>query len=173
VASEPDDPTIDRLAGLFLEHPAWIGAARRISPKATCGVYFTHRPGEAWRLEQVGVRTRLRPGAAADPDLVFRFTPASIERLAAVCGGIGDFAVALFGLMVEDDPELRVDLRIAASFRRLARRGYVRLLLDAGPAVVRFGASHGIRTLPALRSLVSRLRRREPEDWEIDGVTPG
>ena len=172
MASEPADPTIDRLAELFLEHPAWIAAARRISPRATCSVYFTHRPGEAWRLELAGGRTRLRSGAAADPDFVFRFSPAAIERLAAGRGGIGEFAVTLFDSMIEDDPALRIDLRIAASFPRLARRGYLRLLLDAGPAVVRFGASHGIRTLPALRSFVSRLRRTEPEGWETADGAP-
>jgi hypothetical protein len=172
VAADPSDPSIDRLAHLFRAHPAWTAAARRLEPEATSTVYFRHRPGEAWRLEQREGVTRLLPGAAADPDFVFRFAEGSIARLEAVHGGIGDFAVELFTLITEDDPEVRVGFRIAAGFPRLVRRGYLGLLLAAGPRVVAFGASHGIRTLGALRRFVAQLRNRGPESWEQgDGET--
>lgn len=173
MADEPADPTIDRLARLFREHPAWVDAARRIAPRAKCNVYFTHRAGEVWRLEQAPDGAHLRRGAADDPDFVFRFAPGSIDRLAAAGDEVGEFAVALFALMLEDDPQLRVDLRIAASFPRLVGRGYLRLLIDAGPAVLAFGASHGIQTVGALRRFVARLRRREPADWETGGDVRG
>lgn len=156
------DEWTDRLAHLFREHPAWVAAARHLDPKASSAVYFSHRDAEPWRLEQLEGETCLLPGAADDPDLVFRFTPESIERLETVEGDIGDFAVALFSLMDEGG----VELRIVAGFRRLARRGYVKLLLVAGPSVLAFGAAHGIRTLGALARLVRRLRDRAPEDWE-------
>lgn len=159
---------------LFFEHPAWVSAARHISSRATSTVYFSHVPGQAWRLEQRDDRTRLLPGAASDPDFVFRFTPEAISRLDAVEGGIGDFAVTLFELMVEDDPDLHVGFRITAGFGRLASRGYLRLLAAAGPRVVTFGAAHGIRTLSALRRFVAGLRARSPEDWESEpGDRPG
>jgi len=159
------DEWIERLARLFEEHPAWVAAAGRLSPDAASAVFFRHRPGEVWHLEQAAVGSRLLPGAARDPDLVFRFTPRSVERLEAVTGGIGEFAVALFALMTEGDPEARVDFRIAADFSRLARRGYLSLLLAAGPGVLAFGAAHGIRTLGALRRFAAGLRR-DPEPWE-------
>lgn len=161
-SSADRDEWIDRLAMLFAEHPAWVEAARRLDPEATSTVHFTHRPGEPWRLVTVDRKTRLLPGAAADADLVFRFSPASIARLEAVEGGIGDFAVALFEQVVES----AVDLRVAASFERLARRGYVKLLWAAGPAVLAFGAAHGIRTLRALRRLIAELSGQGPADWE-------
>lgn len=129
-------------------------------------MHFTHRPGEVWRLEQREGETHLLKGAATDPDLIFRFTPGAIERLAALEGGIGDFAVELFSLITDDDSACHVDLRVAAGFGRLALRGYVRLLLAAGPRVLAFGARHGIRTLPALRRFVAALRARGPADWE-------
>jgi hypothetical protein len=172
VVADPPDPTLDRLARLFREHPAWTAAARRLVPQATSTVYFRHRPGEAWRLEQREGVTRLLPGAAADPDFVFRFTEGSIARLEAVRGGVGDFAVELFTLITEDDPDVRVGFRIVAGFPRLVRRGYLGLLLAAGPRVVAFGASHGIRTLGALRRFVAQVRDRTPESWEgEDGPT--
>lgn len=156
------DEHAERLARLFREHPAWISAARHLRADATSDVYFSHRAKQPWRLEQRDGVTRLLPGRAPDPDLVLRFTPASIERLEAVEGGIGPFAVALFELIVEGE----VGLRIAAGFDRLARRGYVRLLLAAGPLVLVFGARHGVRSLGALRRFVAALRSREPADWE-------
>lgn len=166
VVEPATDETVERLARLFLEHPAWVAAARHLSRSATSTVYFSHRPGEPFRLDQGDGHTRLLPGAATDPDFVFRYTPASVEALERVEGGIGAFAVALFGLILEDDPARRVGFRIVAGFVRLVRRGYVRLLLIAGPRVAAFGATHGIFHLGGLRRLVAELRARDPEEWE-------
>lgn len=166
MATAPPDEWIDRLARLFREHPAWRAAARHLAADATSTVFFRQRPGEAWHLEHRSGRTRLLPGAARDPDFVFRFTPASVVRLEAVTGGIGDFAVELFTLMTEEDPEAHVDFRIAASFYRLARRGYVQLLVAAGPRVVAFGAANGVHGLGALRRFVAQLRGRGHAPWE-------
>jgi len=167
-----EDEAVRRLACMFLENPAWADAAKRIAGDATSSVFFSHRPGERWRLERQRGRTLLLPGAAPDPDFVFRFTPASIERLCATDGGIGHFAVALFGLIVEQSPRLRVDFRVAAPFPRLVRRGYLRLLASGGLRVLAFGAARGVRTPADLRRLVERVRQREPEAWETEAC-PG
>ena len=97
------------------------------------------------------------------------FTPASIERLCATDGGIGRFALALFGLIAEQSPRLRVGFRIAAPFPRLVRRGYLRLLAAGGLRVLALGAARGVRTPADLRRLVERVRQREPEAWELEG----
>ena len=152
---------VDRLARLLREHPAWVAAAGHLRASATCTVYFSGGL-EPWHLVQRDGETRLLPGASADPDFVFRFTPAAIERLEAVDGGIGDFAVALFSLIVDGE----VGFRIVAGFPRLAMRGYVKLLIAAGPSVLAFGATHGVLTTGALRRLVAQMRAREPADWE-------
>jgi hypothetical protein len=158
------DEWTDRLALLFLEHPAWVEAATHLRPEASSTVYFSHRNGEPWRLEQRDSQTRLLPGGALEPDFVFRFTSDSIERLEAVEGNIGDFAVVLFSLIVDGE----VGFRIAAGYPRLIRRGYVGLLRVAGPPVLAFGATHGIRTLRGLARFVARIRSRGPEEWESD-----
>jgi hypothetical protein len=163
-----EDESVTRLARMFLEHPAWADAARRIESDATSTVFFSHRPGEPWRLERHRGRTLLLPGAAPDPDFVFRFPPASIERLCAADGGIGHFAVELFGLIAEKSPRLRVGFRIAAPFPRLLRRGYLRLLAVGGLRVLAFGAARGVRTPADLRRLVECVWQREPEAWELE-----
>lgn len=156
------DPTIDRLARLFRDHPAWIRAAEGLHPTATSTVYFAHRPGEAWHLVRTARGVELLPGMAEDPDLVFRFSAESVQHLERVDGGVGEFAVALFSSILEGES----DLRIAAGFPRLIRRGYLGLLRRAGPPVLAFGARHGIRNVGALRALVADLRDREPAEWE-------
>jgi hypothetical protein len=158
------DPWVQRLGCLFSENPAWRAAAGRLAPAASSTVHFSHLPSERFRLErEAGGPARLLPGAAADPDLVFRFTPGSIERLEASTGAIGDVAVTLFELILAGE----VDLRIAAGFPRLARRGYVLLLLAGGAAVARFGAQRGISGPRALARVVAQLRARGPADWEL------
>jgi len=108
-------------------------------------------------------------GRARDPDLVFRFTPAAIEALAESGDGVADFAIRLFELMIDPDESRHVGFRAVASFARLARRGYVRLLVqDGGPRVFSFAARHGIAGLGALRGIVAALAQRGPYDWERD-----
>jgi hypothetical protein len=164
----PGDPEVEELARLFREHPAWRAAARYVSdPDATSDVYFTRRPGEAWHLELARDGARLLPGRSEDPDFVFRFPPEAVRRLADVEGDVADFAIALFEGIDSDDPDARIDLRIAASFPRLLRRGYVKLILAAGPRLLALGAARGWRGLSGLRRLVESARRTRPEDWEL------
>jgi hypothetical protein len=161
------DAHVEKLAACYREHPAWREAARRLSAEASSAVYFSHRPGEAWHLSQREDGAELQPGKADDPDLAFCFTPAAIERVASVRGGIGDFAVALFECMASGDPELRVGFRVVAPLLRLVRRGYVGLMVSAGPMVAAYGARQGIRTLGQLRLLVQQSRARGPAEWEV------
>jgi len=162
-----DDPAIAKLARLFREDPVWVDAMGRIKPGANSAVYFSHRPGEPWHviaIEGAGgdKGVCLRPGPAEAPDFAFCFTPAAINALAAVEGGIDDVAVRLFDLILADE----VGFRIIASFWRLIRHGHLRLVLDAGPKVVAYGAQHGIRTLGQLTSFVRQIRSATPMPCE-------
>jgi hypothetical protein len=161
-----DDAVVTRLAESLRTHAAWRAAARYVAAEGESAVYFSHRPGEPWRFVRRAGESRLERGRAADPDFAFRFTPEAITELAAVEGGFGDVAVVLFELIASAEPPRRVEFRIVAPFWRLVLRGYLRLLLAAGPRVVAFGATHGVRTVTALARLVADLRRREPADWE-------
>lgn len=165
-ADAASDPHVVALTRLFRSHPAWCAAAAHIAEGSTSGVWFLHRPGEPWHLVRERDETWLRPGPAARPDFVFRFSPASIRELEQAGDRVGDFAVRLFELMLEAEPERQVGFRIVAGMTRLLRRGYVGLLLAAGPRVVAFGATHGIRTVGALRRFVAQLRDSGPADWE-------
>lgn len=164
---EGADPSVAALARLYRGHPAWIQAARHIADDAESDVYFSHLPGRAWHLVRDRGTTRLLPGRSARPDFVFRFTPEAVKRLGAVEGGVADFAVTLFGLVLEEDASRRVDLRIVSPFGELMRRGYGALLLACGPKLLAFGAARGVASPRRLRRLVEQLRARGPETWEI------
>ena len=161
-----NDPHVAALMQLFRSHPAWRAAAARIAEGSMSGVWFLHRPGEPWHLVREGGESWLRPGSAARPDFAFRFSPASIRELEQAGDQVGDFAVRLFELMLEPEPERQVGIRIVAGFTRLLRRGYVGLLLSSGPRVATFAARNGVTGLASLRRLVNALRSREPHDWE-------
>jgi hypothetical protein len=154
-----EDPHVARLRRLFETHPIWLAAARHVSPEAHSSVRFSHLPRREWTLRAEGERTVLEPGTAPDPDFAFRFTPASVERLEATRGRIADFAIALFDLIEDPDPDVRVDFRVVAPFGRLVRRGYLTLLISAGPGVLAYGVSRGVASVGALRRLVERHRR--------------
>jgi hypothetical protein len=167
----PIDPSIERLARLFREHPAWRDAARLLDPRVTSTVFFRHRPGEPWHLERQGDEMVLLPGAAEDPDFAFRFSPGAIDRLASVRGKAGDFAVELFTLAYAKDPALRVNIRVAVGFARLLRRGYVRLLIAAGPRASAIGFASGETGMSSLPHLVDSLRRLDRAGWEQPALT--
>ncbi len=167
------DAVVEELAELFRSHPAWVRAARRLDARATSNVYFSQRPGEVWQLLNAEGETRLLPGRGPNPDFAFRFTPAAVERLAAVRGGVGGFAVELFSLIVAEDDELGIGFRVAAPFATLVRKGYVQLLLSGGRELLAFGASRGVRTLADLRRLVARVRAHEPQSWEVEAAAEG
>jgi hypothetical protein len=155
-----------RLARLFREHPAWLAAGRLIADGSTSNVYFRDRPREVWHLVRRDGETHLEPGPVDDPDFVFRFGPGSVDRLEAVTGGVGEFAVALFELIEDRSPERGIDFRVAAPWRRLWQRGYARLLVEAGPRVWAFGARRGVLGWRTLRQLVSDSLGAGPFDWE-------
>jgi hypothetical protein len=157
-SSPEQDAIVSRLAKLFRSHPAWTRAAALLSEDACSNVRFPHRPGEVWHLARVGGVTRLEPGARGDADLELAIPAGAVERLEATRGGISDFAIALFELSIERDEALRVELRILAPFAQLVRRGYLRLLIAGGPAVLAWGAAHGVGTLGELRRWIGRMR---------------
>jgi len=167
---EPD--TIGVLVGLFGDHPVWRSAAAYLEEGATIDVYITTHPGEAWHLERCGDETRLLPGTAPAPDLVFRFSPGAVEALAAVEDGIGGFTAEFFHLIMDGDSERWIEIRVAAPFSVLIRRGYLSLLAAGGLRVLSAGAVHGVRNLRDLRRLVERERKRPREAWEGPPLFP-
>ena len=163
----PADPYVRALARLFRDDPVWGDAMRSVAVGAGSNVYFTHLPDAPWHFIKTAEGVRVRPGRVAEPDFVFRFTPAAIVALTGVKGGADAVAVTLFDLMLDPDPARHIDFRVVAPFTRLAQHGHVRLLLASGPKVLAYGATHGVYTLGQLRALVRTMRRHTPAPWEV------
>jgi hypothetical protein len=157
------DPHVELLRKLFLSHPAWLAAARFIKDGSSSSVRFSHAPG-AYHLLRKDGQSLLVDGPAADPDLAFRFTPRSIERLSAVQGAdIADFGIELMECASSDDPELQVRLRVLVGFPKLLRRGYVNLLIQGGPRVLAHGGKSA--SFSDVRKLLSQMRN-DDGSWD-------
>jgi hypothetical protein len=146
------------LAEHFRVHPVWVDAAAGLAEGVESAVRFTHLEGE-WRLVRRGGESVLEPGRAERPDFLFRFGPGAIERLCAARGDMAEIAIVLFRLMALAEPEAGIRFRIVSSWTQLVRRGYLGLLLRAGPKLLGFAAELGVRGLRDLVRLVPRLRR--------------
>lgn len=160
------DASLTKVADLFQTDPVWVKSMGAISVGVESTVYFSHRPDEIWHLVKEKEGVVLRPGRATNPDFIFRFTPQAIAQLAATKGGADVVGVALFDLILTDDPALAVGFRIVASFWTLVRHGHLQLVVTSGPRVLAYGARHGIVTAGQLRAFVGKLRTTEPASWE-------
>lgn len=151
------DPHVELLKNLFLTHPAWRAASDHLKEGAASRVLFSHVPGE-YQLVRRGSQNLLLEGKAKDPDLAFRFTPKSIERLSRVqSSDFADFGVELLDCAASEDPEIQVRMLVIAGFPKLLLRGYATLLLKAGPRVLKGGGKGG-PSLSDVRKMVAALR---------------
>ena len=157
---------IEQLRIFFAEHPAWVKAAKSIVDGANSEVVFD---GEAapWRLMRVDGVSVLEPGVAPSPDFTFYFTGSAIASLTQTDqkATISDFALVLFNRIISDDPRERIGFHVRAPFGQLVKRGYLRVLLRGGPAVLRFMSEHGIRSWRDFNSLVTAVRGDSTFDW--------
>jgi hypothetical protein len=159
------DPHVELLRNLFLTHPAWRAASDHLREGSSSRVLFSHVPGE-YQLLRRGKQNLLLEGKAHDPDLAFRFTPKSIERLSRVEGSdIADFGVELLDCAASEDPEIQVRMLVIAGFSKLLLRGYAGLLLRAGPRVLK-GSGKGGPSISDVRKLISALR--SDSGWSED-----
>jgi len=159
------DPHVELLRTLFLTHPAWRAASDHLREGASSRVLFSHVPGE-YQLVRRGTQNLLLEGKAADPDLAFRFTPKSIERLSNVqSSDIADFAVELLACGESEDPEVQVHMLVISGFTKLLFRGYAGLLLKAGPRVLT-GGGKGAPSLSDVRKWFSALRSESGWVWD-------
>jgi hypothetical protein len=160
------DPHVELLKNLFLTHPAWRAASGYLKEGSQSRVLFSHVPGE-YQLLRHGSQNLLLEGKAKDPDLAFRFTPKSIERLSRVQGSdIADFGVELLDCAASRDPEIQVRMLVIAGFPKLFLRGYATLLLKAGPRVLKGSSGKGGPSIADVRKMVAALR--DDSGWVED-----
>lgn len=161
----PMDPHVELLRNLFATHPAWLMAGSHLKEGVTSIVRFTHVPGE-FHLLCTGGKNLLMDGPAKDPDLAFRFTPGSIERLSKVTGqDIADFGVELLECAGSSDPAVQVRIRVLTGFSKLLFRGYVGLLMRGGPRVLAYGGKG--TSFSDVRKVLSDMRAKD-NSWDED-----
>jgi len=130
-------------------HTGWGRMIDSARDGACCRVRFTHMDG-VWSLYRRGGVVSLVEGTPADPDVCLFLSPRSVDHLAGVGDDMGDCAVAVLHCVLEGSAELL----LLAPVSRLARRGYLRMVLASAPALRRYAAENRIDT----REVVARMR---------------
>ena len=143
------DPHLLILNDMFNTHTGWGRMIDSVRDGACCRIRFTHLDG-VWSLHRRAGIATLVEGPPADPDVCLFLSPRSVDQLASVGNDIGDCAVAVLHCIMEGSAELL----LLAPASRLARRGYLRLVLASAPALRRYAAENNLDT----RLVAARLR---------------
>lgn len=138
----------------FLESRAAIAKAiLLLDPDVEIGIVIGDSV-ECALLVQNG-RPVLEHRAARSPDLVFSIQPETVELLSErTKDDLGEIAVNVMKEMVAGHLAVRVE----ANVLDLLRRGYTRVVRDAGPVVGEFIARHGLANVSDIVSTFKKMR---------------
>ena len=71
---------------------------------------------------------------------------------------VGDFGVAFFKSLVQNDESLRINAKIFSGFFNLTRKGYLSLIPMGGPKVLKYLASKGVIGPLGIKKAINFLR---------------
>ena len=101
-------------------------------------------------------KPQLERRAARSPDLIFSIRPETVDILSdKTKDDIGDIGVNILKEMVAGNLSVRVE----ANVLDLLRRGYLRLVSVAGPAVTEFTSRHGISSVSDIVNTIKKMRQ--------------
>jgi hypothetical protein len=150
-----DEPSLARLARFFETAPAAARAVRPLAPGARVALALDEGPAG---FTLAGGAPRLAPGPLDDPDFTLRLPGGAVDRLVARgAADVGEAGVALFQLVLEQDPALRVGATVQAPLSRLVAHGWLAVLALGGGKVALWLLRRGLAN-PA--KVIERLRRR-------------
>jgi hypothetical protein len=150
-----DEPSLPRLARFLETAPAARKAVRPLAAGARVALVLDEGPAGFTLVEGT---PRLAAGPLADPDFTLRLPREAVARLAAQgAEDVGEAGVALFQLVLERAPELRVGVTVQAPLGRLVSHGWLAVLALGGGKVALWLLRRGLAN-PA--KVIERLRGR-------------
>jgi hypothetical protein len=148
----------EALVDFFERSPAAVTAASCLREGAEVGLTFTDG-AEQWHFRAAGGRPVLQQGKPAAPDFELRIGPGAVDRICSQPGAdIGDLGVAFFEQMVARRPEDRIRVTLHSGLVKLTTQGWLRVLAQGGPKVVRWLAQYGLSGPGAVTSALARLK---------------
>ncbi len=105
-------------------------------------------------------QTFLRTGPCPEePKLRFTISPKAIQRLLDFgSDDIGEYGVEFFKIMVSEDPDYTLGVKLNTGFIGLTRMGVFGILAMGGKAVLSFLARHGLKGPGEIKKAISKLR---------------
>ena len=101
-------------------------------------------------------KPHLERRSARSPDVVFSIRPETVDLLSErTKDDIGDIGVNVLKEMVAGN----VSVRVEANVLDLLRRGYLRLVNVAGPAVTEFVGRHGMSNVSDIVNTIKKMRQ--------------
>jgi hypothetical protein len=98
----------------------------------------------------------LHQGPAPDPDFTLTLPDGAVERLTSLASDdVGEFGIAFFKLVLDQDPARKVRVRIDAPTTRLLGHGYLGVLALGGMRVTWWLLKNGVKNP---RAAIERLR---------------
>lgn len=97
--------------------------------------------------------------APSHPDLTFFVGPHTSSRLLELKNeDIGTLGLSIFKLMMSNDTQEKITLKIHSDFLTLLRNGYFQVLAQGGPAVMQFLTQNGFDSFSKIKSVISQMR---------------
>ena len=148
------EPSLVLLARYFDTAPAARRAVRPLAEGARVALELDEGPAG---FAMVGGAARLTAGRPADPDFTLAIPAAAVARIEAQGRvDVAEAGLALFRLVLEQDPALRVGVSVQAPLHRLVAHGWLGVVALGGAKVALWLLRRGLAN-PA--AVVERLRR--------------
>ena len=146
------------LSEFFRDSPAAAAAAKHLRSGAEVGVTFTDVPG-SWRFHAPGGQPRLETGAPLAADFELRLGPGAVRNLCAhPKADIGDLGILFFEHIVTPQPENQIRVKLHSGLVKLTMRGWLSVMAQGGPKVVRWLAHKGLSGPTAVASALLKLK---------------
>jgi hypothetical protein len=151
-------PSDAALTEFFRESPAAAAAAKHLRSGAEVGVTFTDVPGN-WRFHAPSGKPALETGAPLAPDFELRLGPGAVRDLCAhPKADIGDLGILFFEHIVTRQPENQIRVKLHSGLVKLTMRGWLTVMAQGGPKVVRWLAHKGLSGPSAVASALIKLK---------------
>lgn len=114
---------------------------------------------EVFTFHRQGGKNGVRPGPAAEPQVVFRLTAQAAEAILADSSTeIGAVGIGILKLIVSADPSRKISVSLKAGFLTLWNKGYFGVITAGGAPFASFLASKGLSGISAIKDALKRIR---------------
>ncbi len=147
------DEIIPKLQTFVETKPIFSQALRELKPGCEIRVFLDEREEMSLNFSEGQSRLEHRPAPAADVE--FHLSSDAIAFLLEQSGeDMAEFGVAVVRKILEGS----VRVKIPGSFLAVLSGGYLNIIKAAGPDFAQFLATHGIRSLTKVISMMRSLR---------------